>query len=281
VSTKPDRAMPPRLPLAQRHDPAQSTAATRRGGIGDRLPGGATRLTARRGASPITLPYMAIRNLDALQLLDDIALRIKLGVHPYEDLWMLEHFDSYLARRHQPDYWTRTWGIDLDTIVDPLGPAAVTVISLPSTPGFPTHGLRLLLLRREVRWRDSPVYGLVRYRRGWPTSKITIEGIEHQRNRYDVQMAERGLALARGDAPRGRTPIGRLEELDRLADLARRWARGKPHHTLDDVQWQHLALTDLRSQQTLERAAGKLSIRIEDVRQRAREHPAWAIQLPD
>ena len=100
--------------------------------------------------------------------------------------------------------------------------------------------------------------------------------IEHQRNRYDVQMAERGLALAQGLAPRGRPPIGREQELDRLADLARRWARAT-NHAIDDVMWLHLAMTDMCSQESLERKAGKRSTGIGDVQRRARERDALAL----
>jgi len=250
---------------------------TRSGGIGDWLPGNATRKTARAGVAPIALPHAYIPITSAPSLIEDTAKRLELGVHPHELLVLWEIHNVTMARRHWPDHWGKIEGIDIDSITDPIitGP----IFTIPSSPGSPTHRRQILLLRAEARWRDSPVYGLLQYRRGWPDVKVTIEGIEHQRNRHDVQMAQRGLELVQGHAQRGRPPLDREPELDRLADLARRWAC-KTNHTPDDVQWQHLAMTDVRDQKTLEKAAGKLDIKIGDIQQRARERDAQDIPLP-
>lgn len=254
--------------LPKRRRPSQ---AVRSGGIGDQLPGGATRRTARGGQAPVALPRAWVTNTSVLSLVDDVALRLRLGVQPHELLVEWTIVDPHLAHRSWPTYWLRIWGIDLASVIDPItiGP----VFTLASPPGSPTHARRLLLLEAEVHWQDSPVYARFRYRRGWPEVKLSIEGIEHQRSRYDVQMAQRGLALARGMAPRGRPPRDREPELDRLADLARRWARQK-HRALDDVQWQHLEATDMRAPRTLERAAARLSIHIDDILKRAHEREA-------
>jgi hypothetical protein len=247
----------------------QPGRAVRRGGIGDRLPRNATRRTARRGVGPVALPRAWITTDTPVSLVDDIARRLQLGVRPHETLKVWTTVDPHLARRHHPEYWVRLWGVDLASVADPvtIGP----IFTLPSPRGSPTHGRRLLLLEAEVHWQDSPVYGLFKYRRGWSEVQESIKGIEASRNEYDVQMAARGLALARGHAPRGQPRHDREPELDRLADLARRWASAAPHRSIDDVQWRHLALADMRTQQALERAASKLDIRIGDIHQRARE----------
>jgi hypothetical protein len=252
---------------------AQRTLVTRGGGIGARLPGNATRKTARKGVAPVALPYAWFTTLATPSVIDDIAEYDRLGIKPHEVLREWISVDGHLARRHQPEFWLRIKGIDLASITDSddLGPR----FSLPSPPGSRTDGVTLLWLHAEVRWRDSPVYGLLQFRRGWPEVKITIEGIEHARNRYDVQMAERGLALAQGVAPRGRTPVGPEQELDRLADLARRWAEATGR-AIDDVTWRHLAVTDVCNRKKLEHKASSRGIRIGDVQRRARERDALA-----
>ena len=159
-------------------------------------------------------------------------------------------------------------------------PSGRTDLLLTGAKGLITHGRKILLLRAEVRWKDSPVFGLMQYRRGWPEAKITIESIEHQRNRYDVQMAEQGMALARGYAPRGRTPYGRPEELDRLARLGLKWVRVPgTGRSPEDLTWPVIAMTDGdRRAKKVQGQASKLAISIKDVRQRALEFERWGLQ---
>lgn len=253
--------------------PTQRALVPRRGGIGDRLPGNATRRTARRGVGPVALPRAWIPIDTGATLVDDLATRRTLGVRPHEQLvhWVI--VDPHLARRHWPDYWVRIWGIDLATVTDPVtvGP----IFTLPSQPGSPTDGRRLLRLEAEVRWRDSPVYALSKYRRGWPRVKITIERIEDRRNEVDVQMAEQGRRLAEGLAPRGRPRSSREQELDRLARLGLAWVQVPgTGRSPADLTWPILALADQRRPEKLKATASARSIGIADVQRRVAERAA-------
>lgn len=259
------------------HGPTRSALVPRRGGIGDRLPREARRRTARHGVGPVALPHAWIPIDSGATLVDDIATRLTLGVKPHEVLceWIIG--DPFLARRHWPDYWVRIWGIDLASIRDlvAVGPA----FTLPSPRESPTDGRQLLRLEAEVHWRDSKVYALFKYRRGWPKVKVTIEGIEDRRNEYDVQMAEQGRRLAEGLAPRGRPPVDRELELDRLARLGLAWVRVPgTGRSPGDLTWPILADADGgRDSKKLQARAGPRSIGIDDVRVRASEiaaHPA-------
>jgi hypothetical protein len=243
----------------------------RRGGIGDRLPGNATRRTARRGVGPVALPQAWLPIDTGASIIDDIALRLQLGVRPHEVLLYWEIHDPHLARRHWPEYWVRIWGIDLDSVTDSItvGP----VFTLPSPEGFPTHECRILRLRAEVRWRDSPVFALFEYRRGWSEVKISIKGIESERNEYDVRMAEKGRRLAEGLAPRGPTPIGREQELDRLARLGLKWLQVPgTGRSPQDLTWPIIAMVNgNRNPKKVQAYASERDIGIDAIRQRAGE----------
>jgi len=96
-----------------------SERGLRRGGVGDRLPSGGTRLTARKGAAPVALPYAYIYERQPITWVADIAERLELGVYPHEKIVTWEIYDPHMARRHQPGYRVKVTGIVPESLERP------------------------------------------------------------------------------------------------------------------------------------------------------------------
>jgi hypothetical protein len=231
-----------------------------------------TRRTRRRG-SPAAQPLgITAARRDSLQDADD---RIELEVDACEPLATWTVMSPEMARKLQPDY-----RVEFTGIVFHDGEEVPDGRIYPPLRTPPIDGKRMLILRARVYWRDATVFGQVLRHRDWPENEMrkSIEGTEQARNRYEIEMAERGLDLLVGWAPRGRPADDREGELNRLAKLALKWLRIQRQRGrgIDDLTWPILAQLDLdRSVKKLQAKASKLSFRITDVRQRALELDGW------
>lgn len=94
--------------------PSANVTATRRGGIDDRLPGGATRLTARAGVRPVAVPEGVI--FQDVSPIEDLTIRLRYGIGVHEKPVHLIYFGPVIARRPWPDYRVEVLGIDLRTL---------------------------------------------------------------------------------------------------------------------------------------------------------------------
>lgn len=110
---------------------------------------------------------------------------------------------------------------------------------------------------------------------------MSIQGIELKRNREDVRMAERGLDLLSGRAPRGPSEIDREDILNEWANAGRHWlkirrAKGYPVGA-EDVTWEQVvdALPGKRSRKKITDRASERGISIRDVWQRMTGLDRW------
>jgi hypothetical protein len=258
--------------------PAARGSFLRRGGVGDRLPGGATRLTARAGVNPVAVPEGVI--FPDVSPLEDLTIRLRYGIGVHEKPVHLIYFGPVIARRRWPDYRVAILGIDLRTLPpDVEGP----VFPLPGWE-IQTYGRRLLMLHAQVFWRDSPVFADWRWDRRWGPGvapKESIRDVEHKRNREDVRRAERALELLRGQAPRGPSEIDREDILNAWAAAGRRWLkvrRERGYATItEDVTWEQVADALPGNRKKITDRASDRGVSIKDVHQRIDDLDRWEV----